>query len=34
MNADCSMVITNGKRPDDLYDILDGRPVGTTFARS
>ena len=34
MNAGCSMVITNGKRPNDLYDILDGKSVGTTFARS
>ena len=26
------MVITNGKRPDDLYAILEGRSVGTTFS--
>jgi glutamate 5-kinase len=25
------MVITNGNRPDNLYDILDGQPVGTLF---
>ncbi|MBR3973973.1 MAG: glutamate 5-kinase [Oscillospiraceae bacterium] len=31
--AGCEMVITNGKNPDALYDILDGKPVGTTFAR-
>ena len=31
--AGCDMVITNGKRPEDLYDILDGKTVGTTFAR-
>ena len=29
----CDMVITNGKRPDDLYAILEGRSVGTTFSR-
>ena len=31
MNAGCDMIITNGKRPTDLYDILDGKSVGTTF---
>ena len=30
--AGCDMIITNGKRPDDLYDVLEGNPVGTTFA--
>ncbi len=25
------MVITNGARPDDLYDIIDGKLVGTRF---
>ena len=34
MGAGCDMVITNGKRPDDLYGILEGKPIGTTFARS
>ena len=29
--AGCDMIITNGKRPDDLYAILDGTAVGTTF---
>ena len=29
--AGCDMIITNGQRPDDLYDILEGNPVGTTF---
>ena len=33
LNAGCRMVITNGKRPDDLYGILEGRPIGTTFSR-
>ena len=33
LDAGCDMVITNGKRPDDLYEILDGKAVGTTFSR-
>ena len=32
LGAGCDMVITNGKRPDDLYAILEGRSVGTTFS--
>lgn len=31
MACGCSMVIANGKTPSNLYDILDGKPVGTTF---
>ena len=31
MNAGCDMVITNGKRPEDLYDIMSGKSVGTRF---
>ena len=31
LDCGCSMVITNGNRPDNLYDILDGKPVGTLF---
>ncbi len=27
----CDMVITNGKNPKVLYDILEGKPVGTRF---
>ena len=27
----CDMVIANGKNPSSLYDILDGKSVGTTF---
>ena len=27
----CQMVITNGKRPQELYGILEGKPIGTTF---
>ena len=33
LGAGCDMVITNGKRPDDLYAILESRSVGTTFSR-
>lgn len=31
MKAGCDMVITNGSRPTDLYDIAEGRPVGSRF---
>ena len=31
LQSGCSMVITNGNRPENLYDILDGKSVGTTF---
>ena len=31
--AGCDMVITNGKRPYDLYAILEGHSIGTTFSR-
>ena len=31
MECGCDMVITNGNRPEYLYDILDGKMVGTTF---
>ncbi len=27
----CDMVIANGSNPDNLYDILDGKNIGTTF---
>ena len=30
----CDMVIANGSKPANLYDILDGKEVGTTFTRS
>ena len=33
MDCGCDMIITNGKRPEDLYSILDGKAVGTTFSR-
>ena len=31
MNAGCDMVITNGKRMEDLYGIVEGRDIGTRF---
>lgn len=31
MEAGCDMVITNGARPQDLYAIVEGSPVGTRF---
>jgi len=31
--AGCDMVITNGNRPEDLYDILEGKAVGTRFLK-
>ena len=31
MGCGCAMVIANGNNPDLLYDILDGKQVGTTF---
>ena len=32
MASGCAMVITNGSRPNDLYDILEAKPVGTRFS--
>ena len=32
INSGCDMVIANGNRPANLYDILDGKTVGTTFS--
>lgn len=31
MDCGCDMVIANGNRPDSLYDILDGKEIGTRF---
>ena len=31
LNCGCDMVIANGSKPANLYDILDGKEVGTTF---
>ena len=32
MNCGCEMIITNGDNPENLYLIVDGKSVGTTFA--
>ena len=32
LNCGCDMVIANGRNPDLLYDILDGKQVGTTIS--
>lgn len=32
MNCGCEMIITNGNDPENLYLIVDGKQVGTTFA--
>lgn len=34
LDCGCDMVIANGNRPENLYDIMAGKPVGTTFTRS
>lgn len=31
LNCGCDMIITNGNNPSSLYDIVDGKSVGTTF---
>lgn len=31
LSCDCDMIITNGNNPANLYDIVDGKSVGTTF---
>ena len=31
MEAGIDMVITNGEHPDLLYDLFEGKPVGTRF---
>ncbi|MDO5401199.1 MAG: glutamate 5-kinase [Eubacteriales bacterium] len=31
LGCGCDMVIANGSRPENLYDILDGKAVGTRF---
>jgi hypothetical protein len=33
MACGCDMVIANGNDPDNLYAILDGKNIGTTFTR-
>lgn len=32
--AGCDMVIINGDRPQLLYDVIDGKAVGTRFLHS
>ena len=32
LNCGCDMVIANGRNPENLYDILDGKNVGTMFS--
>ena len=31
MDSGIDMIIANGEHPDVLYDIFDGKPVGTRF---
>ena len=31
LSCGCDMVITNGDNPNNLYDIMDGKSIGTTF---
>lgn len=31
LSCGCDMIITNGNKPTSLYDIVDGKAVGTTF---
>ena len=31
MEAGCDMIIANGLNPEILYDIVDGKKVGTKF---
>ena len=32
LECGCDMAIANGSRPQNLYDLLDGKPVGTLFS--
>ena len=32
LSCGCEMIIANGSRPENLYDIMDGMEVGTKFA--
>ena len=31
LSCHCDMIITNGNKPTNLYDIVDGKRIGTTF---
>lgn len=33
MENNCEMVITNGNNPDALYDVIDGKQIGTRFRK-
>ena len=33
LGCGCDMIIANGNNPTNLYDIVDGKSVGTTFTR-
>ena len=33
MDCGCRMVIANGDTPENIYDIIDGKNIGTTFER-
>ena len=33
MGCGCDMVIANGNNPANLYDIIDGKQIGTTFTK-
>lgn len=33
MDAGCEMVICNGAKPENLYAVVEGRPVGTRFSK-
>lgn len=34
LGCGCDMIITNGNNPQNLYDIMDGKSVGTTFSEN
>ena len=32
LDSGCEMIIANGNRPENLYDIMDGKEIGTKFS--
>ena len=34
LSCGCDMIITNGDEPNNLYAIMDGKPIGTTFTEN
>ena len=32
LDSGCEMIIANGSRPENLYDIMDGKEIGTKFS--